>query len=95
MHGHTSIEVIGDYLKAVSEFDGKEFLPILEKVSTTILVAKDDLLTPLSHSEEIASLVPNSQLIIVPESGHMLPLEKYQELNEVITNVVKKVRNNA
>jgi len=32
---------------------------------------------------------------VVPESGHMLPLEKYLELNEVITNVVKKVRTSA
>jgi pimeloyl-ACP methyl ester carboxylesterase len=95
MHGHTSIEVIGDYLKAISEFDGKEFLPILQNVSTTVLVAKDDLLTPISHSEEIAKLVPNSELIVVPESGHMLPMEKYLELNEVITNVVKKVRTSA
>ncbi len=95
MHGQTSIDVIGDFLKAIADFDSKDFLPVLAKVSTTLVAGEDDLLTPLAHSQEIAKFVPNSEVIVLPETGHMLPLERYVELNEVIANVVNKVRANA
>lgn len=95
MHGQTSIDVIGDYLNAIADFDSKEFLPVLSRVPTTVVAAREDLLTPISHSEEITKLIENSELIELAETGHMLPLERYVELNEVITNAVNKVRTNA
>lgn len=92
MHGRTSIEVIGDFLHSIADFDGKEYLSVFNSVPTTIVAAKDDLLTPLSHSEEIASRIPNAKLVVIPDSGHMLPLERYAELNELITKIVGDVR---
>ncbi|MEY2673083.1 MAG: hypothetical protein RLZZ508_960, partial [Actinomycetota bacterium] len=77
MHGQTSIDVIGDFLNAIADFDSKEFLPVLSCVPTTVVAAREDLLTPISHSEEIAKLIENAQLIEIAETGHMLPLERY------------------
>lgn len=94
MHGQTSIDVIGDFLNSIAEFDGKENIYVFNSVPTKIVAAKNDLLTPLSHSEEIADLIPNSELIVMPDSGHMLPLERYAELNDLITEAVENVRRN-
>ena len=92
MHGHTSIDVIGDFLKGFIDFDSKGFLPVISGCDTTLVAGKEDLLTPTSHSEEIADLIPNSKLIVLPDTGHMLPLERYEQLNQIISDVVAKVR---
>jgi pimeloyl-ACP methyl ester carboxylesterase len=93
LHASTPIEVVGNFLHAFSEYDSKNDLPTLGQVKTVIVGARDDLMTPISHSEEIAALIPHSELIILPETGHMLPLERYLEFNEIITSVVERVRN--
>ena len=80
-------------MHAFSEYDSKSDLPVLGQVKTVVVAAKDDLMTPLAHSEEIASLIPHSELIMLPETGHMLPLERYLEFNDIITSVVEQVRN--
>lgn len=92
MHGRTSIDVIGDFLKSIADFDAKEYVSVLSSVPTTIIAAKDDLLTPLSHSEELSRLILGSELIVMSDSGHMLPMERYAELNEQISKVVSKAR---
>lgn len=92
MHGTTPIEVIGDFLSSFSQYNSEEALPTLSHVDTVVVGGTDDLLTPFSHSEKIASLIPNSELIEIPDTGHMLPLERYIELNEIITAVAQRVR---
>lgn len=93
LHATTPIEVVGNFLHAFSEYDSKSDLPVLGQVKAVVVAAKDDLMTPLAHSEEIASLIPHSELIMLPETGHMLPLERYLEFNDIITSVVEQVRN--
>jgi pimeloyl-ACP methyl ester carboxylesterase len=92
MHARTSIDVIGDFLKAIADFDSKNSVSVIGNCDTQIVAAKNDLLTPLDHSEELNKLIPNSRLSVLPDTGHMLPLERYIELNEIISNSVAKVR---
>lgn len=92
MHGHTSIDVIGDFLKAIADFDSKEFVSVIGNCNAYIVAAKDDLLTPLEHSQDLANRIAKAELVVIPDTGHMLPLERYLELNELITNAVSKVR---
>ncbi|MEY4323029.1 MAG: hypothetical protein RL410_810 [Actinomycetota bacterium] len=92
LHAATPIEVVGDFLHALGEYDSKADLHVLGNVKTVVVAAKDDLMTPLVQSEEIASLVPHAELIVIPDTGHMLPLERYVEFNEIISNVIERVR---
>jgi pimeloyl-ACP methyl ester carboxylesterase len=94
MHSVTPIEVIGDFLAAFGGYNSVETLPILGQVDTVVVAATDDLLTPLSHSEKIASLIPNAELIEIADTGHMLPMERYIEFNEIISAVAQRVRMN-
>ena len=73
-------------------YDSKAVLPTLGKVITVVVGGEADLLTPPSSSQEIHALVPNSELIMLPDTGHMLPLERYVELNEIISTVAERVR---
>ncbi len=92
MHSNTPIEVISDYLEAFSSFSSAEILPTFANVPTVIVAAGEDHMTPVEHSREIARLIPHAQYIEIPETGHMLPMERYNEFNEIISAVVEDVR---
>lgn len=56
------------------------------KVPTLILCGEQDQMTPPLRHEFMASLVVGSQLEIVPNAGHLSPLEQ----PEVVTNLLRK-----
>lgn len=53
---------------------------VADKNNIQILIVhgENDSLIPLSNSKHLASLLPNSKLIILPECGHV-PHEEYPE----------------
>jgi pimeloyl-ACP methyl ester carboxylesterase len=60
--------------------------PNLRRLKCPVLVmcGADDQLTPLARSQEIASLVPHAQLVVVPRCGHMLTMERPEVVNDVL-----------
>lgn len=46
------------------------------RVPTLAIVGDSDLLTPVERSEEIVSLIPGSKLAIIPNCGHLSPIEQ-------------------
>ena len=63
--------------------DARTHLP---RVSCPVLVmcGEDDLLTPPERSREIAALVPQARLVLVPRCGHMLTMERPDVVNAVL-----------
>lgn len=51
---------------------------------TTILCGAQDALTPPELAEEMADLIPRATLVIVPESGHLAPLEQPAATNAAL-----------
>lgn len=41
-----------------------------------VLCGRDDAITPLPISEQMAVLMPQSTLVVIPDCGHLSPLEK-------------------
>ena len=78
--------------EAFGEYDAKPALPVLARTRTVVVGAEADLMTPPEHSREIAALVPGAELRMLPDTGHMLPLERYVELNDVIKGELRRVR---
>lgn len=63
----------------------------LEKITVPTLVigSEIDRLTPPSHARKIAEMLPNlDRLIILPETGHMSPLERPAEVSRAIAKLV-------
>ena len=46
-----------------------------------VLCGEGDLLTPPERSREIAALVPQARLVLVPRCGHMLTMERPDVVN--------------
>ncbi len=51
---------------------------------TLVICGDSDQLTPPECSEEIAALVPGSQLVMVPQCGHMLTMEQPAVVNATL-----------
>jgi pimeloyl-ACP methyl ester carboxylesterase len=45
-------------------------------IPTAVLVGRQDAVTPVALSEEIARLVPRATLQVVPDCGHLPPIER-------------------
>jgi pimeloyl-ACP methyl ester carboxylesterase len=43
---------------------------------TTVLVGAQDRITPPALADELAGLIPGALQVVVPDSGHLLPLEQ-------------------
>jgi pimeloyl-ACP methyl ester carboxylesterase len=66
----------GDFL-ACDQFD------IMQEVGeitapTLILTGMNDLMTPPRYAQYLANKIPNARLVLIPDAGHMLMLEKPQ-----------------
>ena len=53
---------------------------------TLVLAGQDDMSTPVAQSEVLRDRIPGAKLVVIPQAGHWLPIEKPQEACEAITN---------
>jgi pimeloyl-ACP methyl ester carboxylesterase len=53
-------------------------------VPTVVIVGRQDQVTPLPRSEEMAADIANSRLVVLEECGHMSPLEKPAEVTAAL-----------
>jgi pimeloyl-ACP methyl ester carboxylesterase len=79
----------GDF-RACDAFDLRAQLDQIQ-VPTLIVVGEMDKMTPLRFSEELEAGIQDAELIILPQTGHMLPVEKPQSLVELVRTFMKKV----
>jgi pimeloyl-ACP methyl ester carboxylesterase len=77
--GETRPSVLHGDLLACHEFDVTERLAEI-KSPTLILCGSEDQLTPLRNSQFLAGAIPMASLKVIPEAGHMLMLEKPDEV---------------
>jgi pimeloyl-ACP methyl ester carboxylesterase len=76
---------------ALSELELHEALPNLD-VPTTVIAGAADRLTPPSHAKRIAEMLPQlEQLIVLPDTGHMGPLERPDEVTGALRDLVGRV----
>lgn len=53
-------------------------------VPTLIVVGRDDTLTPPAKSEEMASAIPGSKLVVIDGAGHLANLEQPERFNQAL-----------
>ncbi|MDZ7577329.1 MAG: alpha/beta hydrolase [Candidatus Nanopelagicales bacterium] len=88
----TPIDVIAEFIPGFDEHDKYEALSALQGVETLVMVGDSDLLTPHGHSHEIVRNVPGAELVILPQTGHMIITERYAEVNMHLRELISLVR---
>lgn len=69
-----NVQVFVRMLKELAEHSTEELLPNIE-APTLVIAGELDTFTPMYRSEELADLLPNSDLLVVPAGTHIAPLE--------------------
>lgn len=77
----TPIDVVAEFFPDLDEHDRREALATMTDVETLILVGREDRMTPLSHSEQMAAALPRAQLVVLDNCGHMLLMEHHDEVS--------------
>jgi proline iminopeptidase len=74
----------------VLDYDLKPQLPGVS-CPTLVTVGGTDWITPVSSAETIASLIPNSRLVVVEKSGHSPQIEEADEFQAVVRDFLREV----
>jgi pimeloyl-ACP methyl ester carboxylesterase len=82
MINQTRMEVISDFLPTFSRHDKREALAQLHGCEVLVMVGDSDLITPAEQSDDIIRLIPEAEHVVVQHSGHLLPLEHPDLVNE-------------
>ncbi len=74
--------LLGDVM-AIKKYDGTEHLKEL-KMPTLVVAGADDILAPVSYSEQLHKSIKQSDLRVINNAGHMVMVEAHQEFNGVL-----------
>ena len=80
----------GDFV-ASDAFDILDQVPEISQ-PTLVMCGADDQLTPVRYSQFLVDQIPNAQLEVIPEAGHMVMLEKPQEVSEALVTFLDNIR---
>lgn len=84
-------DVRADVGIALTELELYEAVPRLT-VPAIVLAGTGDRLTPPSHAERIAQALPQLRdLILLPDTGHMAPLERHGEVSAALAGLAADV----
>ncbi|SBS72804.1 Alpha/beta hydrolase fold protein [uncultured Mycobacterium sp.] len=86
----TPIDTLVEFLHALEVHDESAALPVLAKIPTLIACGDHDVLTPVVHSEEMAAVLPNCELLIVGGAGHLVQLEQPELINDALVHLVER-----
>jgi pimeloyl-ACP methyl ester carboxylesterase len=85
----TPLATFQSLLRDYTQFEGRKLLPQIA-CPTLIIAGEDDCITPIEVQEEIAQLIPNSELQKISEGSHNAHLDRPQEVNEKIENFLSR-----
>lgn len=84
---HTPLSSIGGFRPAVHLHHCLDSLPALRDLPIGVLVGTLDRLTPPRCAQAIAEALPDAELTLLPDAGHMLSLERPAEVSAAIARV--------
>ncbi len=88
----TPIDVIAEFLPALQVHDKNDALALFQSAELLVLVGASDRLTPREQSDEIVKHVPGAEYIVIPDAGHMVTLERHEEVNAALLSLLDRVR---
>ncbi|MEU9623350.1 alpha/beta hydrolase [Streptomyces sp. NPDC048155] len=84
----TPIDVVAEFYPAFTEHDKSAAVPAFRDIPVLILAGDKDLVTPSSHSEAIADHLPDAELVIVPDAGHLVMLEHPETVTDRLADLL-------
>ena len=86
----TPIDVVAEYYPAFADHDKTEALAHFADLPVLVLAGVGDLVTPSEHSEAIADLLPDAELVLVPDAGHLVMLEHPEVVTDRLADLLTR-----
>ncbi len=83
----TPVDVVADFYLALLDHDERAALGTLGKVPTLVMTGEDDRLIPARQAAELAAAIPGARLLRLPDTGHMIILERPDLVTEEISDL--------
>jgi pimeloyl-ACP methyl ester carboxylesterase len=87
----TPIDVVAEFYPAFAEHDKSQALSVFLEVPALVLAGEKDLVTPSAHSEAIGALLPDAELVLVPDAGHLVMLEHPETVTDRLAGLLARV----
>ena len=71
-------------------FDSTPTLPTIT-VPTLVIVGEADAITPPADAASMAAQIPGAQLVVIPQAGHLSPMENPRAVNQALVELIKEV----
>ncbi|MBE7324926.1 alpha/beta hydrolase [Nocardioides sp. Y6] len=91
----TPFEVVADFYPAFAALDHYDDLAALGLAPCTVIGATTDRLTSIGHSRKLHSRIPGSDLLEVEGAGHMVILERHDEVNAELDRLFERALHHA
>ena len=91
MTSSTPIEVVADFGATLNTHDQVAALEAFSAVPTVVVVGDRDRLTPIHQARAIAAAIPGSRLVELTGAGHSTMLERPNDVNAVLYDLVEQV----
>jgi pimeloyl-ACP methyl ester carboxylesterase len=86
----TPIDVVAEFYPAFTDHDKTEALAHFRELPVLVLAGVQDLVTPSEHSEAIADLLPEAELVLVPDAGHLVMLEHPEVVTDRLADLLTR-----
>lgn len=83
----TTMETVLDFLPTLMAHDKLDALKVLRDVPAFVTCGAVDVLTPPSHTRRISEELPDARTAVVPETGHMIQLERPEHITREIERI--------
>jgi pimeloyl-ACP methyl ester carboxylesterase len=91
MNSRTSAETVAKYLRTLYSHARYPALAALRGTPTLVLVGTKDLITPVTHSEEILRYLPDAEFVKIDNSGHVVMLENADDVDAALIPFLEKI----
>ena len=86
----TPLPVVAAFYKTLLDHDEQASLHVLQAVPVTLLVGDADRLTPVSHTQKMALVLPDAELVVVPGAGHSVNLTRRQVVDDALLRLLER-----
>jgi pimeloyl-ACP methyl ester carboxylesterase len=95
----TPVDVIAEFYPALAGLDETGSLEPLRAIPTLVLTGDEDRMIPKEHSDLIVKELGGAgdggvEYVVVPDAGHMVMLEKPDEVTAALTRLLRRVMAN-
>ncbi|MFJ6195659.1 alpha/beta fold hydrolase [Micromonospora sp. NPDC092111] len=84
MNSRTSADTVTRYLRTLATHSRFPALAALSGTPVLVVVGDKDMITPVTHSEEIVRRLPHAEYVKIHDSGHVVMLEHADEVNAAL-----------